>query len=378
MNRIEQLTVFYHDKKVGRLAVYKKHLTAFEYDREWLQRGFSISPFSLPLKKGVFIAKPEPFEGIFGIFADSLPDGFGRLLVDRFLLQNNVNPMETGNLSRLAIVGSSGMGALTYKPDIAMQTKEQNPDLDTIAAQCSKILKTNFCENLDQLFLLGGFSGGARPKILTSIEDEDWIIKFPSSGDSENIGKQEYDYSVCAKACGIPMAETRIFPSAHCQGYFGTKRFDRKKDREGGKEKIHMISAGALLETSHRVPNLDYYLLMRLTLEITKSFAEVEKLYRLMCFNVFAHNRDDHSKNFSYLYNEEKGGWVLAPAYDLTYSYSLNGEHATTINGEGRNPGLRELLEVAQNIGIKKAKAEATAIQIKDCVQEMLGEYLLG
>ncbi len=378
MNRIEQLTVFYHDKKVGRLAVYKKHLTAFEYDREWLQRGFSISPFSLPLKKGVFIAKSEPFEGIFGIFADSLPDGFGRLLVDRFLLQNNVNPMETGNLSRLAIVGSSGMGALTYKPDIAMQTKEQNPDLDTIAAQCSKILKTNFCENLDQLFLLGGFSGGARPKILTSIEDEDWIIKFPSSGDSENIGKQEYDYSVCAKACGIPMTETRIFPSAHCQGYFGTKRFDRKKDREGGKEKIHMISAGALLETSHRVPNLDYYLLMRLTLEITKSFAEVEKLYRLMCFNVFAHNRDDHSKNFSYLYNEEKGGWVLAPAYDLTYSYSLNGEHATTINGEGRNPGLRELLEVAQNIGIKKAKAEATAIQIKDCVQEMLGEYLLG
>lgn len=378
MNRIEQLTVFYHDKKVGRLAVYKKHLTAFEYDREWLQRGFSISPFSLPLKKGVFIAKSEPFEGIFGIFADSLPDGFGRLLVDRFLLQNNVNPMETGNLSRLAIVGSSGMGALTYKPDIAMQTKEQNPDLDTIAAQCSKILKTNFCENLDQLFLLGGFSGGAGPKILTSIEDEDWIIKFPSSGDSENIGKQEYDYSVCAKACGIPMAETRIFPSAHCQGYFGTKRFDRKKDREGGKEKIHMISAGALLETSHRVPNLDYHLLMRLTLEITKSFAEVEKLYRLMCFNVFAHNRDDHSKNFSYLYDEEKGGWVLAPAYDLTYSYSLNGEHATTINGEGRNPGLRELLEVAQNIGIKKAKAEAAAIQIKDCVQEMLGEYLLG
>ena len=378
MNRIEQLNVFYHDKKVGRLAVYKKHLTAFEYDREWLEKGFSISPFSLPLKKGVFIAKPDPFEGIFGRFADSLPDGFGRLLVDRFLLQNNINPMETGNLSRLAIVGSSGMGALTYKPDITLQIKDQSPDLDTIAAQCRKILATNSCEDLDHLFRLGGSSGGDRPKILISIDDEDWIIKFPSSGDSKNIGKQEYDYALCAKACGIQMTETRLFPSALCQGYFGTKRFDRKKDREGGKEKIHMISVSALLETSHRIPNLDYHLLMRLTLEITRSFAEVEKLYRLMCFNVFAHNRDDHSKNFSYLYDEKKEGWMLAPAYDLTYSYSLNGEHATTINGEGKNPGLQELLEVAQNIGIKKAKAKEIAAQIKDCVQEMLEEYLSG
>lgn len=139
-----------------------------------------------------------------------------------------------------------------------------------------------------------------------------------------------------------------------------------------------MISVSALLETSHRIPNLDYNLLMRLTLEITKSFAEVEKLYRLMCFNVFAHNRDDHSKNFSYLYDEEKEGWVLAPAYDLTYSYSLNGEHATTINGEGQNPGLQEIVKVAENIGIKRTKAKAIAAEIYDCVKEMLGEYLLG
>lgn len=133
-----------------------------------------------------------------------------------------------------------------------------------------------------------------------------------------------------------------------------------------------MISVSALLETSHRIPNLDYDLLMKLTLELTKSFTEVEKMYRLMCFNVFAHNRDDHSKNFSYLYDKDEERWVLSPAYDLTYSYSLNGEHATTVNGEGKNPGLDELLAVAGHIGISRSKARTVALQTRDCVREML------
>lgn len=372
MDRIEQLNVYCHGRKVGRLAVYKKYLTAFEYDREWLEHGFSISPFSMPLRKGVFVPKADPFEGLFGVFADSLPDGFGRLLVDRFLLHNHINPRETGNLNRLAIVGSSGMGALTYEPDISFQTMPQNLNLDELSAECGEILRTDSCENLDELFRLGGASGGARPKILTTIEGEEWIIKFFSSGDSENIGKQEYDYSLCAKACGIQMSETRLFPSAVCEGYFGTKRFDRRKDAQGREERVHMISVSALLETSHRIPNLDYELLMKLTLELTKSFAEVEKMYRLMCFNVFAHNRDDHSKNFSYLYDEKEERWVLSPAYDLTYSYSLNGEHATTVNGVGENPGLEELIAVADHIGLNRSKARKIALQIRDCVREML------
>ena len=96
---------------------------------------------------------------------------------------------------------------------------------------------------------------------------------------------------------------------------------------------------------------------------------EVNKLrvlYRLMCFNVFAHNRDDHSKNFSFLYDESKKEWQLSPAYDLTYSSSFNGEHATTINGEGKNPSLEDILNVAKNIGIKEKQAREVALDIKD------------
>jgi serine/threonine-protein kinase HipA len=133
-----------------------------------------------------------------------------------------------------------------------------------------------------------------------------------------------------------------------------------------------MISASGLLETSHRMPNLDYNILMKLTLQLTKSMEECEKLFRLMCFNVFAHNRDDHSKNFSYLYNEKEDRWVLSPAYDLTYSYSVGGEHATTVNGNGMNPGMDDVLAVAEKIGLNLPRAKRIAISIQEKVQEML------
>ena len=137
-----------------------------------------------------------------------------------------------------------------------------------------------------------------------------------------------------------------------------------------------MISVSGLLETSHRTPNLDYNDLMQLTLNLTKSFEEVEKLFRLMCFNVFSHNRDDHSKNFSFIYNEDLNKWELSPAYDLTYSYSINGEHATTINGNGANPGLNDILNVAEKIGLDKKKAKKIAIEIEEIVKKDLKIFL--
>lgn len=137
-----------------------------------------------------------------------------------------------------------------------------------------------------------------------------------------------------------------------------------------------MISVSGLLETSHRIPNLDYNDLMQLTLNLTKSFEEVEKLFRLMCFNVFSHNRDDHSKNFSFIYNEDLNKWELSPAYDLTYSYSINGEHATTINGNGVNPGLNDILKVAEKIGLDKKKAEKIAIEVRETVRKDLEIFL--
>ena len=323
----------------------------------------------------MFLPKIEPFEGIYGVFADSLPDGWGRLLVDRLMRRNGINPMEMGNLDRLAIVGETGMGALSYRHVITLEESDNYMSLDEIAAECEKVLQTEFSEQLDTLFSLGGSSGGALPKILTKIDGDDWIIKFPSSYDSKDIGRQEYDYALCAKKCGIDMEDVKLFESQRCIGYFGTKRFDRVRRDDGGMIRRHMVSVSGLLETSHRIPNLDYELLMRLTMMLTKDITECEKLYRLMCFNVFAHNRDDHSKNFSYIYLEDENRWVLSPAYDLTYSSSLNGEHATTINGNGVNPEINDLLEVAKKAGLDIKAARAAAENIRECVNEYLGHY---
>ena len=361
MNNYKYLKVFFNDILVGTLAKTPERVVAFEYDSDWLNNGFSISPFSLPLIKKVFIPKYEPFNGLFGVFNDSLPDGWGRLLVDRLFLKNKINPAEIDNLNRLAVVQECGMGALTYKPEHKFETQNNIYNFDILAQECSKILESKNSENLDELFRLGGSSGGARPKILTSINNEDWIIKFPSSTDPKNIGEKEYQYSLCAKNCGIIMTETKLFPSKICSGFFGIKRFDRKNNK-----KVHMLSVSGLLETSHRLPNLDYNLLMKLTLELTRNYEDIEQLFRLMCFNVFAHNRDDHSKNFSFLYDDNKKEWHLSPAYDLTFSSSFNDEHATTINGEGKNPTFDDILAVAQNIGLNKKTAKDIALDIQE------------
>ena len=261
------------------------------------------------------------------------------------------------------------MGALEYIPTYELQSNAEDMTLDKLAEKCAQVLVKDSSEDLDKLFQLGGSSGGARPKIMTKIDGEDWIIKFPSSEDSKEIGNQEYQYYLCARKCGIEMEESRLFPSKKCLGYFGTKRFDRVCG-----SKVHMLSVSGLLDVSHRVPTLDYNVLMKLTLELTKSFEDVKKMFRLMCFNVYAHNRDDHSNNFSYLYCEEEERWVLSPAYDLTYSNSIGGEHATTINGNGKNPGLEDILQVAQNIGLNLSWARKTACDIEEKTR-MLSDY---
>ncbi|MBO6054687.1 MAG: type II toxin-antitoxin system HipA family toxin [Oscillospiraceae bacterium] len=373
METINKLEVYLAGRHVGTIAPYQRYLTAFAYSDEWLQNGFSISPFSLPLTTGVKIARSDPFDGLFGIFMDSLPDGWNRLLMDRMLRKWGENPDQITPLQRLSIVGDAGMGALEYRPAGRRHDVQPVDDLDRLAEACRMILGSGKSEDLDTLFAMGGFSGGARPKVLLKLDDGEWIVKFPSSGDPDGIGRMEYEYNLCAKACGIEIPEVRLFPSSNGTGYFGCRRFDRERT-DAGEYRLHLASASALLEVSHRVPSLDYSSLMALTWQLTKRAAELEKLFRLMCFNVYAHNRDDHSKNFSFLCDE--GDWRLAPAYDLTYSSSIGGEHATTVAGEGRDPGLSHILQVGKKAGISETKARQIAEEVRETVTERLGAWL--
>lgn len=372
----KKINVLYDERLVGTIAEISNRKTAFEYSDEWLETGFSISPFSLPLKKQVFIPNKDYFNGLFGVFADSLPDAWGRLLLERLLKQRGKEVYEYTLLDRLAIVGSSGMGALTYEPQLEMTIDSKTDDLDELESQCRKILNTEYSEKLDELYRLGGTSGGARPKIMTKIDDSYWIIKFPAHVDKKESGKMEYDYSICAKKCGIEMSETKLFESSKCKGYFGTKRFDRQQIN-GKTRHIHMVTAAALLEIDFEQPSLDYHSLMKLTKIITNDNKEdIENMYRRMCFNVFAHNRDDHSKNFTFLYDDINDSWRLSPDYDLTFSNTYYGEHTTMVDGNGRNPGMKELVNVGVQAGMNRDICLGVAEKIKKLVFAMLGEYL--
>ena len=376
MSETKTLQVMYDEKLVGTLAMASGHKVAFQYSEEWLEDGFSISPFSLPLKNQVFVPQKDYFDGLFGVFADSLPDNWGRLLLNRLLRAHKQNPDRLTVLDRLEIVGKSGMGAITYHPERTLEQTNGNTNLDELAEQCQKILNTEYSDKLDELYRLGGTSGGARPKIMTEIDGENWIIKFPAHVDKKDVGKMEYDYSLCAKACGIVMSETRLFSSDICPGYFGTKRFDRRIEKNEIK-RAHMLTAAALLELDFNQPSLDYHELMKLTKILTRDCTEdVENMYRRMCFNVFAHNRDDHSKNFTYIYNEKDDMWRLSPAYDLTYSNTYYSEHTTTVDGNGKNPGKKELVAVGVQAGMKKTYCERVAEEIRLCVNEKLEHYL--
>jgi serine/threonine-protein kinase HipA len=176
-----------------------------------------------------------------------------------------------------------------------------------------------------------------------------WIIKFPSSSDNREIALIEFAYHQMALKAGIEMSECRLFKGKSGQLYFGTKRFDRT-----GTRRLHTHTASGLMHDNFRMSTMDYGHLMDCAFRLEKHVKAYEKIFRLAAFNVYAHNRDDHSKNFSFLMNA-KGEWQFAPAYDLTFSYSGYGFHSTMIAGESKNPGRKELMKLAAHFGMKNA-----------------------
>ncbi len=364
---------------VGRLAMHQGRIL-FEYAAGFIERRLDISPFYLPLQSGVQVAKSHLFEGLPGVFNDSLPDGWGRLLLDRAVMARGIPHQQLTPLDRLAYVGSKGMGALIYEPEYQEASKSTSVlDLDELNEETRGVLGGEAQEVIDKLLELGGSSAGARPKVLVNYNknantltrgsqkvkesEEPWMIKFASHSDQLDIGNIEYAYSLMARASGIDMPETRLFHGRSNRAYFGVRRFDRDHAK-----RIHMHTASGLLNADHRIPSLDYENLFRGMLALNPDMQELEKLFRLTCFNVFAHNRDDHSKNFSFIM-KSNGDWLFAPAYDLTFSFGPGGEHSAVVMGEGKSPGRPHLLELAKKFQLKKAN------EIIDQVVEVISQW---
>lgn len=382
---IQQMSVHLNiegsDKKLGTLAWSGKERRAyFEYSTEFLAVPLVISPFHMKVATGLIAAPRGPFDGLHGLFNDSLPDGWGRLLLDRRLQRAGIDYTQLTPIDRLSAVGRTGMGALTYVPDLPDDQKQKaDADLDWFADQVELVQTRREVADIDGLQGAQGGSAGARPKIMigfnraesTYVLDygqqldpgfERWMVKAPSSDDPREIGAEEKAYALMAVAAGLEMAETRIIETRKGRRLFATKRFDRTSAG-----RIHMHTASGLLNASHREASLNYEQLHKLTQMLTRDAAEVLKMFRNMVFNVYAKNRDDHAKNHAFLM-PGNGRWSLAPAYDLTFSAGPGGEHSATIAGEGRSPGMLHLMAVARGASISDQDAKDVIEQVRTAV----------
>jgi len=352
----------------------------FEYAPEFPVSGLLVSPFHLPLRLGAQPARQDLFEGLHGVFNDSLPDGWGRLLLDRRLQQHGIDYQSLTPLDRLAAVGQTGMGSLRFVPELEKPADlDPHVDLDWFEEEVGKTQTELSVDNIDTLQGAQGGSSGARPKIMVGLSADrksliidygqpmpegydQWIVKFRSRADPTEIGAEEYAYALMAKDAGIDMAETRLLETRKGARLFATKRFDRTD-----LGRLHMHTIGGLINADHRIPSLDYRDIIKATLMMTRDQAEVLRMFRRMIFNVLAYNRDDHAKNHAFLM-DGSGTWKLSPAYDLTFSTGPGGEHSTTVAGQGRSPTEKDILDIAKEASIDGRTAKGEIDRVRSAI----------
>ncbi len=284
------------------------------------------------------------------------------------------------------------MGALTYQPEVAHDDEAKAINLDALSREATKVLSGKDSDVLSQLTSLGGSSGGARPKVLVGFrrrdrhlthgvldgdaDHEPWLIKFHALEDPRDMGNIELAYHHMARAAGLRITDARLFEAKpkrrrasrapQARQFFGTQRFDRSGDLG----RVHTHSFGGLVHLDHRIPGgADYIDLLRTTRALTRDQREVEQMFRLMVFNVLAHNRDDHAKNFSFLMDVD-GTWRVSPAYDLTFSAGPGGEHWLGVAGEGRRPTSAHLHEVAKRADVTPRSAARIVDEVRSAVAQ--------
>ena len=365
---VKKIQVLYRGLPVGILQMDpSRGVCVFEYEKSWLADGFSLSPTELPLQSGLFYADKDKLGGAFATFEDSLPDGYGLYLLDRILRKQGSSLQELTPLQRLSIIGNGGMGALTYQPVMtgfqAQEELEGEQQLDFLQEEALKVLSEKADGDASLLYYNSSNSGGVRPKtVMRSADSSHWLVKFRHTYDPSDIGQTELLYMQTARECGITIPRIGIVRDK----YFAIERFDYAPDGQ----RLHVLTASALLKTDFRCQDVDYTNLLALTGFLTQDPIQVEEMFRRMVMNLVAVNKDDHAKNFSFIC--QAGKWSLAPAYDITYSPAgTNGEHATSLFYNG-NPGLNLVLKAGTGIRIPESRCQEIIQQVQSVCEKNL------
>lgn len=384
----------------------EKNLAYFEYDKKFLKQGLSLSPIFLPNNQPnkVFyfpeLAKSSTYKGLPGMLADLLPDKYGNTLINAWLARNGRPANSMNPVEMLCFVGNRGMGALEFEPTSTNNENESTAiEIEGLIEIASDILNerqdfsTKIADDKEKALLdiikIGTSAGGARAKALIAynpITNEvrsgqtiappgysHWILKFDGVhdaqfGESYGFGRVEMAYALMAKDCGIEMTECKLLEE-NGRAHFMTKRFDRINNDE----KIHMQSWCALSHVDFQeIGAHSYESLFQTMRTLLLPYPDAEQMFKRMVFNIIGKNCDDHTKNFAFLM-DKKGNWRLAPAFDVCFAYRPDSfwvsKQSITANGKRDNFTEEDLLKIANQMNIKKAK------QIIEDVQNTINNW---
>lgn len=370
------LKVMLWGKEVGRLSMdFRRGMPYFEYNRDWVENGLDVSPLNASIKRPqnlrpIFGASEKIYQKLPPFIADSLPDSWGNELFEQWRQQQKIRVGDITPLDKLAFIGKRAMGALEFEPETYRFSSVENLNLNSLIALAKRVYTERENahvmpeESLDMQSLLavGTSAGGRQPKAIVAINRETREIR---SGQIEGLKNFDYCllkfgtkerstaelemvYYEMATRAGISMMPCWLM-AVEGEKHFVTKRFDREHGR-----KLHMQTLAALY------PEADSYeSLLWVCRKMRLSERDSEEIFRRLVFNVLANNTDDHNKNFSFLM-DESGRWSLAPAYDMTYIFSVGGylpetHHCLLVKGKYTDITLHDVLELAADNGIRKA-----------------------
>ncbi|KWE88420.1 type II toxin-antitoxin system HipA family toxin [Burkholderia ubonensis] len=367
---LEQVDVYYNGwgehwrwgTLVSTTAITGRPLIVFEYSDEARDRGLELSSYTLPLNGPKLRRDFPPHQlALPGPVYDSLPDGWGMLLMDRLFKRRGLNPARIGPLERLAYIGNNAMGALSFEPVAPEgQAPEEDIPLDRLAAEVREVLQGEGGEFLQTLLRVGGSPQGARPKVLVYRDPrtgafttaampgfEAWLIKFPAKEEHAEVCAIEMVYAECLRMCGIQTPDTLHFSLPNGLAAFATRRFDRHDGL-----RVPMQSLAAFTGADYKTAGtLDYVNFLRATQICTNDLREKALAYERAVFNVAFNNRDDHPKNFAYVMSPS-GEWKLAPAYDVTFCEGPGGYHQMDVMGEALAIDRKAMLSLADEAEI--------------------------
>ena len=386
-----------------------RQLALFEYAPDFLDSGIQLAPLTMPLREQVYsfpeLAR-ESFHGLPGMLADCLPDRFGNLLIDEWLVRTGRAPADFTPVERLCYLGRRGMGALEFRPALRDKQSGSVPvnvaelvDLaNTALAQKEQLTTRIDPTNSDELdamrdiLRVGTSAGGARAKAVIAWNEKNgevrsgqvkappgfgyWLIKFDGvSGnrdkeinDPQGFGKIEYAYHRMALAAGLDMSECRLFEE-NGRSHFMTRRFDRTAD---GKKIFMQSLCGIAHMDFNQAGAYGYEQALDVAQRLGLGADALEQLFKRMVFNILARNQDDHTKNIAFLMNR-KGEWRLAPAYDVIYSYNPDGawtqHHQMSVNGKHDHFERSDIEAVAKRFSIlPKQELQTVLEQIADAL----------